>query len=240
MAVELGRRCVDLRREVLGEDHPETIDSLSDLAGGLQELGDFEAAEAMQRQAFEASTRVLGAEHLDTLNCLTHLASVLDSLARYEEAEAALRKVIEVKSRVLGAESPSVFAELHNLALALHNQNKHVEAEPIYRRVLALKESVYGKGHIETLVTLSALVMLLSGERRFDDIRELRAWFREGPVVIQDKEYFRDDYMLRHYKFRLSGSSSGSEESSPCDGGDESTLEDVKDGYDYEKDLEQN
>ena len=32
-----------------------------------------------------------------------------------------------------------------------------------------------------------------------DVFRELRAWFREGPVVIQDKGYFRDDYMLRHY-----------------------------------------
>jgi hypothetical protein len=62
------RRCFELRREVLGEDHPETIDCLSDLATAIQLQGRFQESEKMQRQAFEASKRVLGPENLDTLN----------------------------------------------------------------------------------------------------------------------------------------------------------------------------
>ncbi|KAG9229203.1 hypothetical protein BJ875DRAFT_547149 [Amylocarpus encephaloides] len=183
--VELGEECLQLRREVLGENHPETIDCLSDLADSFMLLGEYRKSEAMQRQALEASQRVLGPEHPDTLNCLGGLASVLADIEEYGEAETVARKTIRLKTKVLG-ENTSIFSDLHNLAYILVLQEKFDEAEEAYRHVLALKEKKYGQSNVETLATLSNLVILLGEKEKFYEIGELTERFEGAMDMVQE------------------------------------------------------
>jgi hypothetical protein len=74
--LEMGWRLLRLRQEVLGDEHPDTIDCLSDLASALESEGHLAQAEKMHRQSLATSSRVLGPEHPDTVHCLEGLASV--------------------------------------------------------------------------------------------------------------------------------------------------------------------
>ena len=44
------RHTLDLRKKVLGEMHPSTLDSMNNLAEVLRRQGKYEEAEQMQRQ----------------------------------------------------------------------------------------------------------------------------------------------------------------------------------------------
>ena len=102
-------RALSLRRSMLGEDHPDTLDSASNLAINLHELGQYEQARHLNDDTLTRRRRVLGDEHLNTLNSAwlaDHsqvrklVDSVSDTLAELERAGqhpgpiAALRRVL--------------------------------------------------------------------------------------------------------------------------------------------------
>jgi hypothetical protein len=57
---------------VLGEDHPDTLTSMSNLAVTRRALGDPESARQLHEQALAGRRRVLGEDHPDTLASVFH------------------------------------------------------------------------------------------------------------------------------------------------------------------------
>ena len=60
-------RAWEIGRRVLGEEHPNTLESMNNLAGLYMNQGKFAQAEPLLVKALEVSRRVLGEEHPDTL-----------------------------------------------------------------------------------------------------------------------------------------------------------------------------
>ena len=86
-AEQMHRQALEGLKKVLGEEHPNTLDSMNSLAIVLNNQGKYEKAEQMHRQALEGSMKVLDKEHPDTLDRMNSLALVLDGQGKYEEAE---------------------------------------------------------------------------------------------------------------------------------------------------------
>jgi tetratricopeptide (TPR) repeat protein len=91
-------RALEIRRKVLGEEHPETLDAMSNLALVYQEQGQLDKAELLDVQVLELSRRVLGEEHEDTLTSMNNLALVYSMRGEYAKAELIYPK--RWKSRV--------------------------------------------------------------------------------------------------------------------------------------------
>jgi len=81
-AEPLYRRALEARERTLGEEHPETLVSINNLAGCLQVMGLLKDAEPLYRRALEASERTLGAEHPHTLVFAKNLAKNLAVCSR--------------------------------------------------------------------------------------------------------------------------------------------------------------
>jgi hypothetical protein len=62
---------------MLGPEHPDTADSLNNLANLLCDEGDFAAARPLYEHALAIREKVLGPEHPDTADSLNNLASLL-------------------------------------------------------------------------------------------------------------------------------------------------------------------
>ncbi|KAL8873245.1 MAG: hypothetical protein Q9198_007058 [Flavoplaca austrocitrina] len=105
-AEQMDRRALDGREKVLGNEHPSTLTSVSNLASVLQDQGKYEEAEQMNRRALDGSEKVLGKEHPDTLTSVSNLASVLQYQGKYEEAEQMNRRALDGSEKVLGKEHP--------------------------------------------------------------------------------------------------------------------------------------
>ena len=82
LAQEHAERALALRREVLGEDHPQTIKSLNNYAHVLFMLGQSQQAEPLFKQALEQKRKVSGEDDPETIASLNNYAAVLESLGR--------------------------------------------------------------------------------------------------------------------------------------------------------------
>src|SRR5205085_6727638 len=67
-------RAVDLRKRVLGPEHPETLASMGELGVLYTFEAKYRAAEALLTKVSEARQRALGKNHKDTLTALSDLA----------------------------------------------------------------------------------------------------------------------------------------------------------------------
>ena len=153
----------------IGPDHPDTLDSRSNLARVLAARGRPEEAEAGYRAVLEARTRVLGPDHPDTLDSRSNLARVLADRGRLEEAEAGYRAVLEARTRVLGPDHPDTLDSRSNLARVLADRGRLEEAEAGYRAVLEARTRVLGPDHPDTLDSRSNLARVLADRGRLEE-----------------------------------------------------------------------
>ena len=66
-ARELAEEMLSRRRRILGDDHPDTLTSASQLGMVLWYLGDYQQARQLLSDTLARSRRVLGEDHPDTL-----------------------------------------------------------------------------------------------------------------------------------------------------------------------------
>jgi tetratricopeptide (TPR) repeat protein len=59
-------KALEIRRNVLGEEHPDTALSLNNLGALLQAMGDYDGARPYYEKALEINRKVLGEEHPNT------------------------------------------------------------------------------------------------------------------------------------------------------------------------------
>jgi tetratricopeptide (TPR) repeat protein len=144
------RKASSLRKEALGPEHPETLTSMSNLAGVLNRQGKYKEAEAMHRQTLAGYEKVLGHEHPHTLASMGNLAGVLNRQGKYEEAEAMNRQTLARREKVLGHEHPDTLMSVYSLAHLLTHQQRYSESLPLYKRACAGYEAVLGKDHPTT------------------------------------------------------------------------------------------
>jgi tetratricopeptide (TPR) repeat protein len=72
---------------VLGEEHPNTLMSIGNLAAIYQKQGRFRETEELELQLIETQKMVLGEEHPNTLISIGNLAAIYQKQGRFREAE---------------------------------------------------------------------------------------------------------------------------------------------------------
>jgi hypothetical protein len=70
---------------VLGEDHPNTLQSASNLASDLRNLSEYQAARELDEDTLARRRRVLGEDHPNTLQSASNLASDLRALGKTDD-----------------------------------------------------------------------------------------------------------------------------------------------------------
>ena len=66
---------IEVQIKLLGEEHPQTLGSMNNLALVLDSQGKYEEAELIHRQTLELRKKVLGKEHPETLTSMNNLAN---------------------------------------------------------------------------------------------------------------------------------------------------------------------
>ena len=74
-ARKLHEQTLEIRRRILGPEHPDTLWSMNNLAIVLGEQGKHDEARKLLEQTLEIRRRILGPEHPDTLESMHNLAS---------------------------------------------------------------------------------------------------------------------------------------------------------------------
>jgi tetratricopeptide (TPR) repeat protein len=157
-------RAVDLRRRVLGPDHPDTLTSLNDLADAYRVQSAYKQAEPLFMKVLETRRRVLGEEDPATLSSMNELANLYLSQDKDAQAEPLLVKALEVQRRVLGPDHPDTLTSLHDLATTYVEEGKFGQAEPLEIQALEARRRVLGEEHPQTARALNELGWLYRQE----------------------------------------------------------------------------
>ncbi|KAK3937089.1 hypothetical protein QBC46DRAFT_417131 [Diplogelasinospora grovesii] len=177
-------QATNVRRELLGEEHPSTLTSMANLAAVYRDQGRWEEAELLGVQVVETRKRVLGEEHPDTLTSMANLASTYRDQGRWEEAELLGVQVVEARKRVLGEEHPSTLTSMANLATVYADQGRWKEAESLEVQVVETLKRVLGEEHPDTLTSMNNLATTVLGEEHRDTLTSMNnlafTWHIQG------------------------------------------------------------
>jgi serine/threonine protein kinase/tetratricopeptide (TPR) repeat protein len=172
-AEALLKAALETRRRVLGDEHPDTLESMNGLAGLYFNQGRYAEAEPLFRSAYEMRRRVLGEEHRDTLKSMNNLAGLHTVLGRYAEAERLYKACVEIRMRSPGEKHPDTLVSMNGLASVYASQGRFAEAEPLFRKVLETERRVLGNEHPDTLMSMNNLSNVLADQGRYADAEPL-------------------------------------------------------------------
>jgi tetratricopeptide (TPR) repeat protein len=172
-AEELEVQVVQTRKRVLGNEHPDTLSSMINLASTYSDQGRWKEAEELEVQVMQARKRVLGNEHPDTLRSMNNIASTYWNQGRLKEAEVLEVQVMQARKRVLGNEHPSTLTSMANLASTYSNQGRWKEAEELEVQVMQVRKRVLGNEHPDTLSSMNNLASTYSDQGRWKEAEEL-------------------------------------------------------------------
>ncbi len=128
-AQEMAEASLQARVRILGEDHPDTLSSMTNLASTYQEQGRLAEAEELLIQVLKTEKQELGEEHPDTLASMNNLAEALSNQGKYEEAEAILRRTLMLREKVLGKDHSETLSSTIGLGEILRCRGDYIESE---------------------------------------------------------------------------------------------------------------
>ena len=172
-AESLLTRAVEIRRHVLGPDHPDTLDSMSRLSWILYLEGRYPEAEKLLRQTLEAQQRIIGNNDGRTDQSMAQLAALYGEEGRYSEAEKLERQLLAIDEKVRPQHSRSLMLAKRNLGWTLTLEAHNAEAEQLLREAVALYQQDLGPDHPETLKTEAQLGEVLRKQRKFPEAEKL-------------------------------------------------------------------
>ncbi|GAB1523555.1 hypothetical protein RhiTH_006705 [Rhizoctonia solani] len=160
-------------RQMRGDEHPDTLRSMNDLANAYSHLGRYEDARALHTQVLHTRKQVLGTNHPDTLTTMNNLANAYSDLGRYEDARALYTQVLDTRKQVLGTDHPNTLTTMNNLAIVYSDLGRYEDARVLYTQVLDTRKQVLGTNHPDTLTTMNNLAIAYSKLGRYEDARAL-------------------------------------------------------------------
>jgi eukaryotic-like serine/threonine-protein kinase len=161
------------KRERLGDDHPDTLAAMSNLAGSHALLADFDTAERIYHEILDIQRRIMGAGHPQVGNTLHAIGSMHWRKREVEEAGHWWQQALEVNLAALGNDHPEVATTRNALALVAREQGDLDRAEALYLQALEAFEAAYPEGHIRIPMVVSNLAGIHSSRGDLDRAIEL-------------------------------------------------------------------
>jgi DNA polymerase III delta prime subunit len=173
-AAVLQMQVMQTKKRVLGDEHPDTLNSMHDLAGTYASQGRWKEAEELQVQAMQIRKRVLSDEHPDTLKSMISLAETYASQGRWKEAEELQVQVMQTAKRVLSDRHSDMLNSMTSLARIYTSQGRWKEAEELQVQELQTAKRVLGDEHPSTLTSMTHLAAMYASQRRWKEAEELQ------------------------------------------------------------------
>ncbi|KAF6813678.1 kinesin light [Colletotrichum musicola] len=152
------QQAVSILTEILGQEHPDTLTSMNNLASTYRNQGRWKEAEKLNVRVMETRKRVLGEEHPSTLASMNNLASTFWNQGRWKKAEELEVRVMETRKTVLGEDHPNTLTSMHNLAFTWKDLEQWEDGMQLLQDCVRRRENVLGVDHLDTMSSASALL----------------------------------------------------------------------------------
>ncbi|KAJ6570583.1 P-loop containing nucleoside triphosphate hydrolase protein [Mycena vulgaris] len=137
-AEKLLKEVLGTQKQLLGENHPDTLISMVNLAITYSRLGEHRKAEELTVIVLEERKQLLGDNYPDTLRTMGSLATTYSNLGEYRKAEELSIIALEKQKQLLGDNHPDTLRTMVSLATTYSNLGEHQKAEEL--KVIVLEK----------------------------------------------------------------------------------------------------
>ncbi|MCB1073700.1 MAG: tetratricopeptide repeat protein, partial [Chlamydiia bacterium] len=106
LSEKFSRKVLELRRSLLGDNHPDVATSLNNVGSTLEALGKHQEALTYQMQALELRKSLFGDNHPDVAASLNNVGATLGALGKHQEALTYQMQALELRKSLLGDNHP--------------------------------------------------------------------------------------------------------------------------------------
>ena len=152
-AIAAGQSLTADLEQVLGPEHPDTLNARNSLATAYRSAGRATDAIPLFEQTLFARQRLLGPSDPDTLTSQNNLATAYRAAGRIGEAILLFQLTLAARERLLGADHPSTLNSRGNLAAAYRDAGRSAEAISLLEQNLAQRERALGVDHPDTIAS---------------------------------------------------------------------------------------
>jgi tetratricopeptide (TPR) repeat protein len=169
LAVAYWQAMLGTARQMLGADHPQTVEARRLLGAACESSGRLDQALPAFETALGDAERVLGASHPDTQDAGQRLLRGYLSAGRWDEAIRLASKTLTGREQALGPEHPDTLAAHADLASTYLAADRPAEACATFERLLASRERALGPGHPGTIAAQASLTDAYTTAGRYKD-----------------------------------------------------------------------
>ncbi len=173
-----------LREEHLGFDHPQTLNTASNLAILYIDQSRFDDAENLYRKTLALQKEVLGDNHKDTITTALNFCYLLERLNRADEAFPILEETLERSRNSLGEDATETLTATNTLAV-FHAKNRNFDAaEPLFRDYYEAALRIHGIDSPATLTAMHNLARITEISGQLEDAATLMQETLDGRVRV--------------------------------------------------------
>jgi tetratricopeptide (TPR) repeat protein len=135
-AVDIGGRLVKAQTAIKGEDDPDRLTYILELARVYKSRKQYPEAGKLQVHVLNKRTQLFGLQDLRTVEAQASLASTYaDQPSRLGAAASLKTDVLEMRGHLQGPEHPDTIRAMASLAVTYYNQDKFDEAASLEEKV---------------------------------------------------------------------------------------------------------
>jgi CHAT domain-containing protein/Tfp pilus assembly protein PilF len=164
----MAEQVIALKEELLGPDHVDVAESLTNLGVIEFILGDHKSSQASWERALAIRERTLGPEDPGVAQLLNNLANLYTNIGDLAKAREFNARALEIREQVLGPEHALVAQSLNNLAILLTESGDYAQALPLLERSLEIKAKQMGTEHPKYAESQLALARALAETGDYD------------------------------------------------------------------------
>jgi nephrocystin-3 len=150
---------LNVRRHLFGDEHQETLHSMTALCGTLSYGGNLSAAKALAESVLEVRRRRLGEESPRTHISMTILAHIFEAQGDFSGAQSLLELVLAATRRCLGDDHGITLTAMSNLADTLHALGNQSAAQQLRKEAMDTSLRRFGERHTATLHFMAELAL---------------------------------------------------------------------------------
>jgi serine/threonine protein kinase/tetratricopeptide (TPR) repeat protein len=155
-----------------GARSPQLSQALATEADANMYLGNYDAADTLNRRALEIDRAVYGENHPHVAEDLGNLAQTQETRDNYAQAEPLERQALAIMMRWYGPSHPETARKMTTLASTLVRENKAAEATDLLGQALTIQERTYGPDNPKVAYVLNSIGYVAQQQKRFDEAEQ--------------------------------------------------------------------
>jgi tetratricopeptide (TPR) repeat protein len=198
-ARELQGRILQTYQRLFGDNHPDTVTAMNNLAHTLSVQGALTEARQLLETAATLHRHLHGSNHPDTPMALNNLAGVLFAQGDLQGARALQEQALSEIRRMLGDTHDNTLTVMLNMSVTMQAQGDLPSARQLQEFVRRSREQSLGNDHPSTLAAAGDLATTLATQGHLAEAREIRE-----KVLDQTRRLWGDDHPdTLHVMFNL-------------------------------------